>query len=285
MARVPDRAKTTKLKPVTAVTAKTEKSGSLLSSISKHIGKKKSPAADLPALAIHLPTFPNVRPETSLDLAALSAWIESLPTDNSQGFIDVLLEKLTAINQTDVPVDTRLALLECYRKPVRDFIFGRDVDTINLEMSEPAVFEAEIKQLSLSLEALTLGYKTNLMTAYQYGLRPNLDDTFLFAIIRSAELISLSVVHSFRHCLATPINAIHDLHQLHLYCEASKVLNKKAALNKDITKKAFLHFYNQLMLTGIADPYSLDKYDIFRLYALMAKMAYKVAISPLTSHQ
>ena len=89
------------------------------------------------------------------------------------------------------------------------------------------------------------------MTAYQYGLRPNLDDTFLFAIIRTAELISLSVVHAFRHYLATPIGAIHDFHQLYLYCEASEVLNKKAGFDKETTKKAFLHFYNRLMLTGI----------------------------------
>jgi len=38
------------------------------------------------------------------------------------------------------------------------------------------------------------------------------------------------------------------------------------------------------MLTGIADPYSLDKFDVFRLYHLMAKMADKVEVNILTPH-
>lgn len=285
VASIPDRPTIKELKPVKTARVKTKILPSLLSSLSKHIGKRRSPAADLPALEIHVPTLSNVRLDTILDPSELTVWFDSFPADNTRSFIDALLEELTALNQTDVPVDTRLALLECYRKPTRELIFGRDVDTINLEMSEPTVFESEIKQLSLFLEALSVSYKIILMTGYQYGLRPNLDDTFLFAIIRSAEFISLSVVHAFRHYLVTPINAIHDLHQLYLYCEASEVLNKKAAFNKETTPKTFLHFYNQLMLTGIADPYSLDKYDIFRLYALMAKMADKVEIKPLTSHQ
>lgn len=271
--------------PANPVKPKTKKDPSLLATISKHIAKRRSPAADLPPLDIHVPELSVIPLKTLLVPTALSAWMKSLPADNTKVSIAAFLEKLIALNRTEMPVDNRLALLECYHKPIRDFIFSRDVETINLEMSEPTAFKAEIKQLSLFLEELTAGYKLILMTAYQYGLRPNLSDTFLFAIIRTAELISLSVVHTFRHYLVTPIGAIHDFHQLYLYCEASEVLNKKASFNKEITKKAFLHFYNQLMLTGIADPYSLDKYDIFRLYVLMGKMADKVEISPLTSHQ
>ena len=39
------------------------------------------------------------------------------------------------------------------------------------------------------------------------------------------------------------------------------------------------------MLTDIADPYSLAKYDVFKLFKLMGKMADKVTISPLSKHQ
>ena len=63
------------------------------------------------------------------------------------------------------------------------------------------------------------------MASYQQGLRPNLDNTFLFAIIRAAESISLLTTNPFRHYRSAPAGAIHDLHQLYLYCKASEVLD------------------------------------------------------------
>lgn len=282
VASIPKAPPTAKVNPTKQSTPKINRS--LISSLSKHIAKMKAPAADLPPLEIDFIDEFNPQLDSLLDPTSLAAWIDDLPLDNNKVLLGALIDKLIPLNRIDIPANTRLALLECYRKPVNDLIFSRNVDTVKLEISEPSAFEAEIKRLNLFLGELTLGYKTVLMSAYQQGHRPNTDDVFLFSIIRSAELLSLSVIHAFRHYLMAPTDAIHDLHQLYIYCEANQVLNKKVSLKIASTKKAFIHFYNQLMLTGIADPYSLDKYDVFRLYRLMAKMADKVEISVLAPH-
>jgi hypothetical protein len=256
-----------------------------LGSISKHLSRRKSPVAELPALALYIPTESDAKLTTINDAKALSKWITTLPKDNDKVTIDALLEKLIPLNRVTMAAENRLALLELYREPVNDLIFNRDVETVKLEMSDPAVFKAKVKQLNTFLEELALGYKLVIMQAYQQGLRPRLNTPFLFAIIRATESISLLIIHAFRHYRTTPTGAVHELHQLYLYSEADEVLDKQASLKFSSTKKPFIHYYSQIMLTGISDPYSLDKYDVFRLFNLMAKMADRVTITPLTDHQ
>ena len=264
---------------------KQAKKASLLSSLSKRLIRRKSPAADLPALSLYTPTLSETKLKTIVDPKILANWIVTLPEDDPMATIDALLEKLIPLNHMAVANDTRLALLELYRAPINAFVFNRDVEAVKLEMAKPAVFETKISQLNIFLEELALGYKTVVMAAYQQGHRPQLDNQFLFAIIRATESIGLLITHAFRHYHAAPTGAVHELHQLYLYCEASDVLDKPASLKTTVTKKPFIHHYCQIMLTGIADPYSLSKYDVFRLFNLMAKMAGKVTITPLSDHQ
>jgi len=273
----------TQPKPAKRFSTTTKTTHALLSSISKRLSKNKAPASDLPPLAIYTLDTLTSHSDIGVDPVTLSASIATLPQDNKT-LLEGLLDTLIPLNRSQVSNEIRLSLLECYFKPVHDLVFGRNSDMVKLEMSDPMTFESNIKLLNLFLEELTLGYKILVMDAYQQGHRPSTDDNFLFAIIRCAELIGLSVIQAFRYYSVTPPGAIHDLHQLYLYCEAGQVLAKKAILKKTSTKKSFSHYYNQLMLTGIADPYSLDKYDVFRLYNLMAKMAAKVEINVLTSH-
>ena len=268
---------TPKLKPA--------KKPSLLGALSKHLSRRKSPASGLPSLTLSTPSPSDDKLNAIVDPKALATWIASLPANDQAITVDALLEKLVPLNRLSIAPDNRLALLELYRELVNALVFSRDVDTIKLEMSDPTVFEAKINQLNVFLEELALGYKTVVMASYQQGLRPNLDNTFLFAIIRAAESISLLTTNAFRHYRSAPTGAVHDLHQLYLYCEAAEVLDSQVSLKISETKKPFIHYYNQIMLTGIADPYSLAKYDVFRLFKLMGKMADKVTISPLSKHQ
>lgn len=61
----------------------------------------------------------------------------------------------------------RLALLELYREPINHFVFNRDIEAVKLEMSDPAVFRAKVKQLNTYKEELALGYKLGIMQYYQ----------------------------------------------------------------------------------------------------------------------
>jgi hypothetical protein len=272
-------------KPPVQPEVKQAKKASLLSSLFKHLTRRKSPAADLPALSLYTPTISEMKLKTIVDPKILANWIDALPKDDAIATIDALLENLIPLNRRPLADDTRLALLELYRDLTNVFVFNRDVETVKLEMTKPAVFETKISQLSIFLEELALGYKTVVMAAYQRGQRPQLDNQFLFAIIRATESIGLLITHAFRHYHAAPTGTVHELHQLYLYCEAGDVLDKPASLKTTVTKKPFIHHYCQIMLTGIADPYSLSKYDVFRLFNLMAKMAGEVTITPLSDHQ
>lgn len=261
------------------------KKPSLLGSLSKQLNKWKSPAQDLPSLSLYTPAFSDLPSKTIFEPKALSSWLAKQPSQDKTTLINNLLDKLSVLNRSELPADSRLVLMEIYRQPVNNLVFSRDVDTIKLEMAKPDAFEANVSQLSLFLEELTFGYKQILMAAYQRGQRPQSDDLFLFAIIRAAEALSLLIIHAFRHYLSPPTGAVHELHQLYLYCEAADVLDKKVTLKVASSGKPFIHFYNQIMLTGVADPYSLGKYDVFRLFNLMAKVADKVVIAPLNEHQ
>jgi len=261
------------------------KKTSLLGSLSKHLTRRKSPAAGLPVLTLFTPQLADNKLPTITDPSALGKWLKTLPEQDHKASIDALLDKLTSLNRISVSADNRLALLELYRGPIRDYVFERDINTVKLEIAEPSAFEAKINQLSLFIEELVLGYKILIMEAYQSGHRPDSDQQFLLSIIRAAESISLLMTNAFRHYRNTPTGVIHELHQLYLYCEAAKVLDKQASLKLVTSEKPFMYYYSQIMLTGIADPYSLGKYDVFRLFKLMGKMADKIAITRLSEHQ
>lgn len=264
---------------------KANKTPSLLHSLSKRFTRRKSPSPALPSLALYTPMPSDADHATIVETKALARWIATLPTDDHKTTINALSEKLIPLNHLAMSATHRLTLLEQYRESINGFIFNRDVDTIKLEMSDPTLFEANINQLNLFIEDLAIGYKNIVMNAYQNGLRPSNNSVFLFAIIRASELMSLLIINAFRHYRSTPIGAAHELHQLYLYCEADNVLDTKASFNNVVIKKPFIHYYSQIMLTGIADPYSLSKYEVFRLFNLMAKMATKISIKPLSDSQ
>jgi len=138
---------------------KQAKKASLLSSLSKRLIRRKSPAADLPALSLYTPTLSETKLKTIVDPKILANWIVTLPEDDPMATIDALLEKLIPLNRIALANDTRLALLELYRAPVNAFVFNRDVEAVKLEMAKPAVFETKISQLNIFLEELALGYK------------------------------------------------------------------------------------------------------------------------------
>ena len=151
----------------------------------------------MPALALYVPPESDTKLTIISEAKALTKWIKTLPKDDDKATIDALLEKLISLNRVAMAAENRLALLELYREPINDFVFNRDIGAVKLEMSDPAVFKAKVKQLNTYIEELALGYKLVIMQAYQQGLRPRLNTPFLFAIIRATESISLLMIHAF----------------------------------------------------------------------------------------
>ncbi|MFW5451463.1 MAG: hypothetical protein ACKE9I_07685 [Methylophagaceae bacterium] len=258
---------------------------SLSSNISKVLTSNKSPAKDLPALTLYLPETTKAKPDTILDPTLLKRWLKGLPENDDDKIISSILSNISPLNRAVIPAKTRLALLDVYRQPISKLVFHRDIAAIKREIDSPAEFFKTVNALSLLLEELAIGYKIIINDAYQQGARPQSNDQFLIALNRATELNSLCILHAYRYYRSAPTNTMHELHQFYIYSEASETLhNSDSVKDVDINTSVY-QIYCQIILSGIADPYSLEKYDIFRLYNLMGKLTDKIEITPLSHKQ
>ncbi len=258
---------------------------SFLSRLSQRFRSKKTPRSELPSLDFSTPEKSNSSPNTITEPDLLSQWLKQLPENDSDKIISATLGNLTPLNRTNIPVIQRLILLDIYRRPIRNLVFNRDLTLIQREISSPAEFLKTINNLSLLLQELIIGYKIIINVFYQSGEHPNSNDQFLIAINRVSELISLLILHSYRYYRSPPAGSMQDLHQLYLYCEASKTLDKLVSVKGTSITRSFFHNYRQLMLSNIAEPFNLEKHDIFRLFNIMEKMADQVKVSRLSATQ
>ncbi len=258
---------------------------SLSSNISKALTSKQSPAKDLPALTLYLPETNKAKPDTILDSALLKQWLDGLPENDDDKIISSILSNLSPLNRAVIPAKIRLALLDVYRQPISKLVFHRDMATIKREIESPAEFFKTVNALSLLLEELAIGYKIIINNAYQQGARPQSNDQFLIALNRATELNSLCILHAYRYYRSAPTNTMHELHQFYIYSEASETLHNSDSVKDIDIDTSVYQIYCQIILSGIADPYSLEKYDIFRLYNLMEKLTDKIEITPLSHKQ
>lgn len=271
--------------PIHQEKQKKEAKSSFLSMLSEKLTGKKGPASDLPPLTFYLPEIRDNSPDTILDPNLLKQWLDGLPENDVDKIITAILGHIVPLNRSKLAADTRLALLDIYRIPISKLIFNRDLTAINKEINSPAEFLRSSKALSQLLDELAIGYKIIINEKYQQGERPNSNDTFLVAIIRASEMLGLLIVHAYRYYRSAPTNSLHDLHQLYIYCEASNTSVKTINSKSFSAPRSFHHYYCQIILTGISDPYSLPKYEVFRLFKLMDSMADKVTLNPLTETQ
>ena len=73
--------------------------------------------------------------------------------------------------------------------------------------------------------------------------------------------------------------------QLYLFCEDNEILHKQAEFKDKANGSSFIHIYTQILLLSISEPYSLEKFDVIRLFKLMHKFSDQVEIIPLTDKQ
>ncbi|NQY25906.1 MAG: hypothetical protein HRT92_01860 [Piscirickettsiaceae bacterium] len=266
-------------------TDKSTKKPSFLSNLSQRFRHKKTPRKELPSLNFSTPEKSINSPHTITDPELLSQWLKQLPENDNDKIISAILGNLTPLNRTSIPGNNRLTLLDIYRRPIHKLVFNRDLTSIQRETSSPAEFLKAINNLSNLLGELIIAYKIIINEYYQSGEHPNSNSRFLIAINRLAELISLLILHSYRYYRSPPSGSIQDLHQLYIYCEASNTLSTLVSIKDISIDNSFFHNYSQLMLTNIAEPFSLEKYDIFRLFNLMGTIADQIKISHLSDKQ
>ncbi len=258
---------------------------SLSSGLSKYINGKKSPASDLPALVLQLPEQAAAPTETILDVELLQTWLDGLNYSDNTQVLAALLGNLIPLNRQNVANKVRLELLEIYRSSIHKILFARDIAAIKRDLYASAEHLKAIKTLSLAIEELAIGYKLIINQLYLNGEKPDNSSLFLTAITRSTEQLVLHILHAYQYYRSPPTAALHELHQLYLYCEASDTLQTQETAKGLPKTNSFFQLYTQLILTSIADPFSLNKFDVLRLFNLMNKFTDQVEISLLSDKQ
>lgn len=291
--------KNQKTATITAATAKKEKvktspskSSSLLSSLSSTLSKpivirkKKTSTSDIPPLTLKTVEVEKVAiPTATLTTGKLKAWLKQKNNDNRHDLITSCLANLIPLNRAANTVQNRLELLELYRTPIKAAILARDVSAIKIDLMGADENLAAIKAQSLIIEELAIGYKIIINELYTKGNKPISNKIFLFALSRAVEIIALHILHAYQYYHSAPQGAFHELHQLYLYAESHDVHQALAIYKSMETSTSIFHSYTQLMLTAIADPYSLAKFDAFRLFIIMDNLADTIEIKSLSNKQ
>lgn len=258
------------------------KSTSVLSRLSKYIGGGKKPAGNLPTLALHIPEKTASSKDTIVDVNLLQNWLAGLNHDDNNYLVPMLLGNLVPLNRLPLANKVRLELLEVYRSVIHKILFTRDIAAIKRDLYATTEHLKAIKTLRSAMEELAIGYKIIVNDLYLNGETPTANKLLLTAINRVAEQLSLQVIHAYQYYRLAPPSVMNELHQLYLYSEASGTLKLETTTKGLPNTASFFHTYVQIILTSVADPYSLKKFEVIRLFNLMSKFTKQVEISLLS---
>jgi hypothetical protein len=254
-----------------------EEKSSIFSSFSKFLGGKKGPSKDLPELNLHLPTERENIANTITDPELLAKWLKSIEAHDNHKKISQLLANLLPLNRVNIPASSRIVLLEQYRFPIQQVLQARDVNNLQQDLDSKSRHDIW-SSLNLLVEELAIGYKYIVDDCYKKGDKPSSSKLYLFSINRMAEQLGLQIIHCFQHYLSAPEHVFFELNQFYLYLESDRSTELEADYKSYQSNKSFFQIYAQIMLTAIADPYRLARFEVLRLYKLMEKMASHVEI-------
>lgn len=270
---------------VTAPQKKPSIWSSITTNLAKRFTSQKAPSKDLPELTLDIPTFSSSSADTITDTKTLIKWIEELSQSDSLQITSTLLRNLISLNKLSIPNNLRLKLLEEYRKPINKALFTRDLNTLRRERNNASGNAKAYRTLNLLIEEIAAGYQIIVSDYYHQGNKPSSSNDYLFSINRLAEQLSHRVLSAYQAYQAVPVGVLHYLHQLYHYVDIDNVSEKRVSISDNSDSQSFSYIYSQLLLISITDPYSLGDFDVFRLFAFMAKMAEHVEIGHINENQ
>lgn len=245
---------------------------------------RKGPASHLPSLELQQAEPVSSQSDTIKDPALLQAWINQLPKDVTQRTATLLknLAPLCGLNLKPVQM---LDLLEMYRGAVHDLLFTRDISAVKRDLYVTTESQRAIQGLSELFSKLAIGYQQIVRYYYERGETPDNNSLLLFSLNRSAEQLALLLLHAFQYYRSAPEGAWQRLHQIYLYQEHAGTLQDIPVLKQPYQTRCFFDIYAQITLTALADPYSLARFDVFKLFSLMTQFTDKIEIGLLSEKQ
>ncbi len=243
---------------------------------------RKKPAPHLPAIEFQVPEpVPQSQVDTIKDPNLLEAWVNQLPKDANQR-ASTLLKNITPLCSIKLKPMLMLQLLEIYRAAIQDLLFTRDISAVKRDLYATTENLRAIRSVSDLIAKLSIGYQQLARQPYEQGATPANDNLLLFCLNRAAEQQALLILHAFQYYRKAPPGAWHWLHQQYLYQEQAGTLHQSVTLKEKYQSQSFHEFYLQITLTALADPYSLARFDVFRLFRLMTEFTDKVETAMLS---
>jgi hypothetical protein len=263
---------------------KSAKSNSVFSTFSNNISKflstKKSNHTSQSFL-LQTPELTADASQTLIETELLLEWIVSLKHKNKSNIIEALLGNLIPLNRLDIQPKTRFALLEIYRTIIHDLFFTRDAAAVHQDLKLDGS-QNLLRAMSLLIDELTIGYK-HVVNQLHSKEQTSSNSLFLKAIHHTTEQLAIQILNAYLHYYSAPTGSLHELHQIYLYCEQHHALHNTTETKTGT--QTFYQLYTQIIVISIADPYSLDKFDVLRLFKLMSKFAHQVEIEVLSEKQ
>lgn len=260
--------------------AKTEWSSKLLETLKL----RRKPADHLPPLDFQTPEAVEASTDTIKDPALLQAWVNQLPRDANQRAA-TLLKNIQPLCALKLKPLLMLQLLEVYRSAIHDLLFTRDISAVKRDLYVTTENLRAIRSVSDLFAKLAVGYQQIVRFYYQRGETPETNKTMLLCLNRSTEQLALLILHAFQYYRKTPKAAWQQLHQFYLYQEQAQTLHETPNHKEHYLSRSFFDLYAQITLTALADPYSLARFDVFRLFRMMEQFTDKVEISLLSEKQ
>jgi len=243
------------------------------------------PAADLPKLNFRLPALSNQKlPPALLNETTTRHWLQAIPSHPYQRTM-LLAERITQLSQFNFPAAKGLPILNQYLHALEILLFERDSRVITAEHNEVTAQKQATEQLNQGLEALMNCYLRIANHFYQRGERPADHPFYLYSLNQASAVLVMHILHAFHHYQQPPRGKLKLLHQLYRYHEQAATLQLQPEFKSLKPIDSFRSLYIQILLVGIADPYSLPRFATLRLFKKLAAFTADVEIRLLTERQ
>lgn len=243
------------------------------------------PAADLPKLHFQLPLPSKQKvPSALINKATAIHWLQAIPSHPYQR-VALVTERIIQLSQYILPATKGLVILRLYLDALQTLLFERDSQVITAEHHEVTAQQQSIEQLTQGFQALTTCFLRIAKHFYQKGERPAHHPLYLYSLNQVCEALVMCILHAFHQYQQPPRGTLKLLHQLYCYQEQAATLQLHPEFKTLKPIACFRSLYLQILLVGIADPYSLPRFAALRLFKKLVDYTADVEIRLLTERQ
>jgi len=213
-------------------------------------------------------------------------WLANLPVLNAAESSHLLFNALTALNRRLLGNETRLQLLELYRRPVRDVCAEQQKRYLGLPLPLPQDGKPVAERVRQFQVEMAYGYKRTVLDWGQTDRRSAPDRSELaLPIQRAIRYLTEVLAKSYELYAPSPEGTWREIHQLYRYAEFEGITEVpvKDELNGAVAHSSVGHAYKQALLLDFSDPYHLPARMLQRIsqyldaYAPLAQISMAVA--------